>query len=128
MDLRQEVYLPIIQWHPFFFEYSDLNSAAARSVCHKAVQEVLLTENERLFSLGQAADRMFLVVDGVLAYFLGGEDVGSTLPSRAPQASPSPVFSEQWISEAALWLHWFHPGDMTSKERTFMLAVLVKPM
>jgi len=38
---------------------------------------------------------------------------------------PEAVARGQWVSEAAVWIRWFYPGNMMGKENSFLMSVSV---
>jgi len=38
---------------------------------------------------------------------------------------PEVVTRGQWVSEAAVWIRWFYPGNMMGKENSFLMSVSV---
>jgi len=117
MDLQAEVYLPILSRHPFFYQYHERNLAAMRAICHKAVVEIALVADQVLFVCGQAAERMYFLIDGNLEYVKESCERG--------KINTQAVIGSQWISEAALFVRWFHPGNMSAKDFSMLLALHV---
>lgn len=122
MDLQHEVFTPTLVRHPFFFKCEEQNTAAMRAVCHHALTELFFRRDQDVFSVGQAADRMYFIVDGVLQYKIGSI---STQPSAesADHMCVHEVPSGFWISEPALWVKWLHLGTAVSQQGSVVCSL-----
>jgi len=116
-EIKVEVYAPIAVACPFFTNFNEANQAAMRAICSKATHEVNLIAGQDLFSPGQVAGGMFLVIEGTLEYLLPDEH----LPDEALETTA--VSKNHWISESALWLRWLHPGSMVAKSDAALLVL-----
>lgn len=116
-EMHFEVFARGLFWHPFFHHYGDRAPAAMQAVCHKTVTEVALITGQGLFSTDQASDRFYFVVEGTLSYTL---DVSL---SFSLIDLPNFVNSGQWLSEAALWVRWYHTGSSSAVTVAMLLSV-----
>mmetsp|Transcript_168732 Transcript_168732/g.542249 ORF Transcript_168732/g.542249 Transcript_168732/m.542249 type:complete len:861 (+) Transcript_168732:93-2675(+) len=115
MDLLQEVYAPVLAKHPFFLHLQDVGAAAVRALCHHAVREVTYRAEQDVFHAGQLANKVSFVVEGALEF---SESVESF--------AARDVLPGQWLSEAALWVKWYHTGTAVAKEFS-LLCMLSGP-
>lgn len=118
-ELKVEVYAPICMACPFFTHYNECSQAAMRAICFKATHEINNIAGQDLFSPGQVAYGMFFVIEGTLEYYLPDDQ----LLDEPPQLHL--VTKTNWISEAAVWLRWLHPGSMVPKTDAALLVLEV---
>eukprot|EP00931_Biecheleriopsis_adriatica_P072966 TRINITY_DN47344_c0_g1_i1.p1 TRINITY_DN47344_c0_g1~~TRINITY_DN47344_c0_g1_i1.p1 ORF type:complete len:975 (-),score=184.23 TRINITY_DN47344_c0_g1_i1:59-2947(-) len=109
--LHEEVYAPVLAWHPLFQYLSETEESTISSICHLAMREKSVIIGEELFRCGVRGTKMYFVVSGTLAYFLGYDE-------QIPQL----VKSESWLCEAALWSKWEHRGRMTIATAAMVMA------
>lgn len=100
-ELDYEIYMPVLNSHPFFFRYGGDYPHVARQICHYSTFALNLSSGDVVFSAGEVPERpkMYLVRTGEVQYVHvdGHFDV---------------LKEGQWISEAALWVHWMHRGTL----------------
>lgn len=122
MDLRLEVFRPLLEHHPFFQRYFERNAAAARKLCHTAIVEISLASGDLLFSPGETCDRMYFVKTGTLRYTL---DHSLPQPGDWHELSETdiPVQANEWICEACLWTPWRHCGYMHAFAGTMLVGL-----
>jgi hypothetical protein len=152
LELRSEVYLPVLKVYPFFNAYSVSDAdhrAMASLIARNGLNEFTLQEHEELFHEGAHATSMYFLVDGKLVYkykeheqsseadptassnygpsmtsdFLGGMMSLSDGGPRDPGYMFVYVKSVDWLSEAALWMNWEHQGLCTARTHVGMLAI-----
>lgn len=105
--LHEEVYGPILSWHPLFHHLADTEESIVCSLCHLAMSEKSLVIGEELFRSGMRGSKMYFVTSGTLAYFLGYDE-------QIPQL----VEENSWICEPVLWSPWTHKGRLTIATNT----------
>mmetsp|Transcript_37786 Transcript_37786/g.120069 ORF Transcript_37786/g.120069 Transcript_37786/m.120069 type:complete len:344 (+) Transcript_37786:1-1032(+) len=108
--IREEIYSPIFDKHPFLSRYTLHNPTGMGKVFNSAMREVCLEAGEELFTVGDVAERMYYIAEGSLAYDLSGADDGKDMHCD--------VAADQWICEVVLWARWTHRGVLVAKERT----------
>jgi len=134
MELHHVVYSRPIMRHPFFRNYGDVAPAAMRACCHKAVGELSVIPGQAVFNSGQAADRMYFLVDGMQQYIpienMEEHDRGLQSTNSGLFGDPTAtVLTEgEWITEAVLWVHWFHVGTMSSKTVSMLITLDVQEL
>eukprot|EP00441_Pelagodinium_beii_P022210 CAMPEP_0197681944 /NCGR_PEP_ID=MMETSP1338-20131121/95722_1 /TAXON_ID=43686 ORGANISM="Pelagodinium beii, Strain RCC1491" /NCGR_SAMPLE_ID=MMETSP1338 /ASSEMBLY_ACC=CAM_ASM_000754 /LENGTH=430 /DNA_ID=CAMNT_0043263355 /DNA_START=6 /DNA_END=1294 /DNA_ORIENTATION=+ len=111
MELHYEIHSKVLNLHPFFLNYHDINSAGIRKVCHLALDMVSLHPGDVLFSHLEvpSVPRMFFVVEGSFQYIQ--KDFVCT------------VGVDEWMSEAVLWTRWTHCGSAKAMKKTRIMAL-----
>jgi len=119
MDLRLEVYQPLLEHHPFFQRYCEANLVAMRKICYGAIAEVSLALGDLLFGPGETCDRMFFLRSGGLRYHIDSFQSGSgSRLTTGEEVQPC-----EWICEACLWTEWRHCGHMHASVGSLLVAV-----
>lgn len=152
LELRCEVFIPVLTTHPFFctYTFSSVNKAALhRLVEMRGLLEILLQSEHELFNIGDEAIFMYFVVQGRLSYYYenhGGPILNFLNTLENPlQTDEHPRISQRkrrrnveddvdidgaitisdghWICEQALWLEWYHCGQMSAVIPTDIVAL-----
>jgi hypothetical protein len=124
-DLQHEVYMPTLTWHPFFFHYQEHNPNAIRAICHHAVNEIAFRKEQDVYREGEAVDKMYFVIDGLLEYRMTlGAGNSMDMDDEALFAKEE-VGIGNWLAEAAVWVKWFHTGTTMTKQFSVLCVVLV---
>merc|ERR550534_1287927 len=131
MELEHEVYMPILSRHPFFHQVQENHAVAMRALCHSALREHEYRTEQEVFHGGLAVDKVYFVKEGVLVYraYSHGDFAGHRMGSRSTLgscAAVDEVSAGSWLSEAALWVKWFHVGKAAAKTNS-VLTVLSVP-
>merc|ERR1712107_213298 len=116
MELDYEVHGPILNWHPFFRFYSEVNFVSMHQVCHTALSRSSLMRGDILFHDGEipAEPKMYFVLSGELQYRRRGKEVQK-------------VEQKAWISEPVLWVdQWAHHGGFMGKSSCNLLCLNAK--
>lgn len=134
MDLRHEVYSPIVLRHPFFHQYNEHHLRALRFMIHQSMDDIALVADQELFNEGQLADKMYFVINGSLLYAQTVDSAGS--PLRAHRSSTrlwdwaelakkrSRILEVgDWLCEAAIWVRWLHRGDAAAVQFCTVIRV-----
>eukprot|EP00930_Biecheleria_cincta_P043613 TRINITY_DN29934_c0_g2_i1.p1 TRINITY_DN29934_c0_g2~~TRINITY_DN29934_c0_g2_i1.p1 ORF type:complete len:795 (-),score=114.55 TRINITY_DN29934_c0_g2_i1:54-2438(-) len=112
MEVHYEIHSKVLNLHPFFLYYNEVNPAGIRKVCHVAIEMLSLSQGDVLFSELEAppVPRMFFVVAGRFNYLKGDSAI--------------PVQEDQWMSEAGLWTsRWTHCGTAKAITETRLLTL-----
>jgi len=111
-EIHYEVFSPILNTHPFFQLYSGVNPVGVRHVCHTALQSVLTSRGDVIFSEHElpSTPRMIFIRSGKLIYARGLE------PNQF-------VTAGDWVAEAVLWTNWIHRGTLRALVECRLLAV-----
>jgi len=124
VELRCEVYMPVLTVHPFFSTYScsEAPKEAMQTIIEKRVVggHTVATEHE-LFVEGQDSIYMYFTVQGRLGYYMSLSDEaqldivehqpsGQSTMSTDDDTLHAKVAPGQWMCEQALWLDWKHTG------------------
>eukprot|EP00427_Karlodinium_veneficum_P063241 CAMPEP_0169326764 /NCGR_PEP_ID=MMETSP1017-20121227/11686_1 /TAXON_ID=342587 /ORGANISM="Karlodinium micrum, Strain CCMP2283" /LENGTH=279 /DNA_ID=CAMNT_0009421513 /DNA_START=125 /DNA_END=963 /DNA_ORIENTATION=- len=80
-------------------------------ICHRAMNELAAVKGQEIFSLDQSASKMCFVLEGSLLYFY------------AEDPRPMQVDTTDFISEAALWLHWSHRGRLQALSTSVLVEL-----
>lgn len=121
VDIRCEVYRPSLVSHPFFHAYYESNPPAMRAICSKAIEELSLTPGQDLFAWGTHASNMYFVLEGSLDYFM-------KVPEHDRPRYKSTITKGQWASEAALWIRWFHMGNLVTKTDSLVVRLSINTL
>jgi hypothetical protein len=99
VELHFEMYSPVLEVHPFFFDYIKECPQVMCRVCHQAMSTLLVSHGDIIFTVGEIPvnPQMYIVCNGIMEY----------VPAAG---AVTEVSSEQWLSEGALWTHWMHRG------------------
>lgn len=111
MEVRFEVYFPVIQAHPFFSTYFSVNPVGIRKVCYSALSSSTVFLGDVVFSQDETPDKpkMYFLLSGYLAYLVDGLQVAR-------------LNKEKWACEAVLWTSWIHTGTLqaTNSEASYL--------
>lgn len=128
----------------FFHELHMLVPSVLRQLCHKALTDIMVLNDEVVFETGDACSRVLFVDNGSLHYMLANDDparqsLGTLKISRTTsrmQAARRPSTPDglgftgsQMVSrgcclpEAVLWTLWTHCGTLTAAEDSSILAM-----
>jgi len=112
IELHYEVHGPVLQFHPFFKRYNEMNPAAMRQICHQAVSHLHLARSDVLFSEGEvpAVPKMYFLRGGKLIY----------IRALCPQVT---VTSGQWAGESSLWTFWSYRGALKATTECTLLCL-----
>jgi len=118
MDMREQARFPLMFKNAFFMLLHDRYPRAFRRLCHEAFVEINAFQTEKIFSDGDAADRMFFIEVGSFQY--------TPLGVIDDEAGKRQLKSGDCLSEAALWVsHWTYHGELeVSSKRSVVLALL----
>jgi hypothetical protein len=104
IELHQGMHLPHLSLFPLFYHCSKINAFITGQLCTTAVTELCFGKNDVLFKQGTVAEHMCFLTAGTLAYRYTkkGKD----------QPTTCKLETDQWCSEAVLWVPWIHCGQM----------------
>lgn len=102
VDLRCEVFVPVLLPHPFFNCCHKYDRGLLSNICRFALSEVTVSIGQELFSHGMEATHMFFITSGELDYFFGSCGVTRQ------------VSQGDWICEMVLWVPWEHQGRLVA--------------
>jgi hypothetical protein len=130
MDVRFEVYSPILSLNVFFRKLTEDFVRTLRDICYDNLAELSPFQGDVVFTKGDACVHMLFVMTGDFCYTFGrSTDAWSQLcfssRSKIPD-SATPVKPGHWLSEAALWTSWQHCGELCAKEEGSLLALRVE--
>jgi len=114
MDVILELYDQDIEVHPFFRALHVQNRVVMQKVCNTALQLVVLSEGDVLFSPGETAHAMYFVKQGVLLY---------TRVTADGDREKERLDKKCWFCEAVLWTSWVHQGTMRATDDSDLLAL-----
>jgi len=100
IQLHQEVYGPMLTLHPFFAAYSEIDTKGLHRICHCAMSQQALLDEQDLFTRGTTATKMYFIVSGLLDYLHEG--------------SHKLLEEGNWACEVVLWIPWVHLGNLTA--------------
>eukprot|EP00448_Togula_jolla_P038783 CAMPEP_0170635714 /NCGR_PEP_ID=MMETSP0224-20130122/37377_1 /TAXON_ID=285029 /ORGANISM="Togula jolla, Strain CCCM 725" /LENGTH=336 /DNA_ID=CAMNT_0010965249 /DNA_START=30 /DNA_END=1037 /DNA_ORIENTATION=+ len=114
MDVVLELNDQDIEVHPFFRALHVTNRVVMQKVCNVALQQVVLSEGDVLFSLGETAHSMFFVKSGEMKY--------ARLRHNHTWEREQ-LEKKHWFCEAVLWTAWVHQGNMRANSDSELSAV-----
>merc|ERR1712032_925133 len=115
MELHFEMYSQILNRHPFFRCYTEVNPAGIRKLCHSAVSPLSMHTGDEVFHAFEKTHnpRMFFVLNGELQYYV-----------ESTNCMPVVVTNKHWLSEATLWTsEWVHLGTLRASTECQLLAL-----
>lgn len=149
MDLHVEVRGGSLLEHPLFFHMEFAFAACYQQLAHEAVQEVIVSIDDVIFSTGQACHRM-LFSNTELSYrpgnlrkatsaalegskhYQSGTSFGISSWSQCSGASSVislggeyRLSGKGWVSEPVLWTMWINCGTLTALETSCLHALEV---
>lgn len=112
VELRFEIYMPVLKAHKFWEKYCDLAPNLLRQVCHQAIERMQLSKGDVLFSAGEVpkVPQMYFLHAGKLRY------------DRTAEQSHT-VQKGEWACEAVLWTQWMHYGMMRTKTECTLVVL-----
>lgn len=93
MELRSEVFVPVLCVHPLFHNYFTEEPASMRMICKNDISEKTMFPREELFSDHAPLTDAVFMSDGTLAYTFPCQDRETTVH----------ISEGQWVCEVALW-------------------------
>mmetsp|Transcript_58935 Transcript_58935/g.140678 ORF Transcript_58935/g.140678 Transcript_58935/m.140678 type:complete len:818 (+) Transcript_58935:107-2560(+) len=115
-DVVFHIYLRPLCSHPFLRLLCRDDPYTMRHVATTALQELIIAENDVVFTQGAVAKMAYNVLSGTMAYRL---DIGS----EADFVKDEMVRCPQWISEQVFWFEWVHCGDLDAKSASRCIAL-----
>eukprot|EP00443_Scrippsiella_acuminata_P069913 CAMPEP_0115399448 /NCGR_PEP_ID=MMETSP0271-20121206/14842_1 /TAXON_ID=71861 /ORGANISM="Scrippsiella trochoidea, Strain CCMP3099" /LENGTH=723 /DNA_ID=CAMNT_0002823261 /DNA_START=170 /DNA_END=2337 /DNA_ORIENTATION=+ len=118
VQLRVEVYEPIILPHPLFERLRSVDWVCVTKICHLAISDRFVCAEQDLFGAGERALSAMTVTSGEMTYYKDREANSVSLRLK--------VSTGFWVSEAALWVHWRHLGTLSANSDCELLAINAK--
>jgi hypothetical protein len=106
VELHKEMRFPQLSRHSLFYSFNFINPAMTAQLCASAVCTKLFARRDMVFKEGQDAECMYFVAVGALAYRY------CTQSMAAHTFKTMKLESDQWCTEAVLWMPWVHRGQM----------------
>jgi hypothetical protein len=104
LELRREIYMPVITLHPLLEQYAHVDTAGIWLVCHLAMSQQSWLPGQTIFLRGERASEMLMVMTGELEY-------------SCHLTSAIDVEMDQWLCEAVLWSEkWHYCGRLVAKK------------
>jgi len=115
MEVRFEVYFPVIEKHPFFQRYFGVNPVGIRKVCHRALNTTHVFPGDIVFSQDETPEhpKMYFLLSGGLSYLMDGIQA-----NRMVKGS--------WACEPVLWTAWIHLGTLQGTSEAVVLNLEAK--
>lgn len=127
-ELMESTMVVHLRSHAFFRACETTASAFTKSLAH-----LDFARGDSVFSAGEAASKMYVVLTGELFYTLGeevdtemgksGNERGSVLGQRAITAESEIVTVGQQVSEPVLWVSWLHVGDFLASSACQFIGI-----
>eukprot|EP00927_Polykrikos_kofoidii_P059590 TRINITY_DN54737_c0_g1_i1.p1 TRINITY_DN54737_c0_g1~~TRINITY_DN54737_c0_g1_i1.p1 ORF type:complete len:1044 (-),score=135.19 TRINITY_DN54737_c0_g1_i1:39-3119(-) len=126
-DLHSEVRGPFLMKHKFLAFLDKINMRLTRQIAHEAIEEVEVTDTERVFHVGDACRRALLHRRGCFEYEFDPPTLRRSSVSlqadRGGETRIEHVSKGQMISEIVLWTEWEHPGTLTATTDSILFAI-----
>lgn len=115
MEVRFEVYYPIMEKHPFFQNYFEVNPVGVRKVCHRALTTTHYFHSDVVFSQDETPEnpKMYFTLSGHLSYSMDGIAVARMMKGT-------------WACEPVLWTSWIHLGSLQAQTESSLLNLEAK--
>ncbi|CAK0866887.1 unnamed protein product, partial [Prorocentrum cordatum] len=101
--------------HPFLATLCETSSVTVQRLANSAISHKLVASGDFLFYPGEAATKLWIVVEGSFEY--SRVDASGSLCREAVRNK------EDWIAEPVLWTKWVHRGLLTAIEDGDELAI-----
>jgi hypothetical protein len=125
-ELAEEVFLPILTLHPFFFTFSDVYEDRMRKILQDSIEEITLPIGQELFGTGEDAHFMYFVLSGHLTYTKETSEARATgLLEHRPMPSQE-LRANSWCTEATMWIEWKHCGQLIGTRHSELIAMTVE--
>eukprot|EP00747_Dinoflagellata_sp_TGD_P180234 gnl/TRDRNA2_/TRDRNA2_32338_c0_seq1.p1 gnl/TRDRNA2_/TRDRNA2_32338_c0~~gnl/TRDRNA2_/TRDRNA2_32338_c0_seq1.p1 ORF type:complete len:533 (+),score=50.35 gnl/TRDRNA2_/TRDRNA2_32338_c0_seq1:85-1683(+) len=115
--LRWEISSPHLVVHPLFDELSRGQTVLPHHLCRATLFTESFARRDTLFSSGQAAKKMLFIIRGHGLY--------KATRRSFEESGLQKVHDNDWVSEAALWVHWLHVGDLSAGMECEVISILV---
>jgi len=99
VELHYEVFAPLVRQHPLFEAYDDEFSHSMTRICHRALDQVSISQGDVLFSRGENASQMYFIRSGMMRYTLGYTE--ETFQGRTSTNRSAKTFIERSLSDQA---------------------------
>lgn len=124
-DLCFSSFAHLLMNHTLFHAWGVADRNLLEDLCYNAVELVILSKDDDLFTPQTPADKVFNVLKGTLRY-----EKTLLLSHSKPTvdddlACVDIIEAGSWISEVSLWLEWSYSGTMTGVEQCELLALNV---
>merc|ERR1719362_2142213 len=117
LKLLCAIHAPPLVANPLFELWRAMELDAICELCSEAVEMTLHLSNDPVFFAGTEAQKAFIVRQGTLCYM---QKPGTSKLRQERKISLKP---ETWLSEAALWSHWVHVGDLSAETASQVMVV-----
>lgn len=98
MQLRCDVYGPLLVVHPVFHHFDLARDGVMEEICHTAMSERTVMPGSEFFTIGTPSTSMCFLFSGSLDYYYkNGKDLDK-------------VTEGDFVCEGVLWLQWLHRG------------------
>lgn len=111
--------------HTLFCAWGNMDRKLLESICLHAVELVSLSIDDDLFTPHTEADKVYLVMKGVLRYSTDDSPAIRCLWDYMKEMPGDMADPGTWVSEVALWLEWSYVGTLTSVTKCELLAIRV---
>merc|ERR1719362_268114 len=122
LKLLCAIHAPPLVANPLFELWRAMELDAICDLCSEAVDVTLHLSNDSVFFAGTEAQGAFIVRQGKLRY------VQKPGTSKLSYVKTTDITPEMWLSEAALWSHWVHVGDLSAETASQVMEVNAKKL
>jgi hypothetical protein len=122
------MYHPTLSIHPFFARYAEECPHVVKKVCHTTLTSIQISKSDTIFNVGEmpSCPKMLIVTEGKLAYTTSGAGARKSSANSGDKEYHAVVETNQWVSEAPLWVTWAHRGTLTAAEDSYICALAAK--
>lgn len=112
VELHYELFLPILQQHPFFAKYNAEYPHIVQQICHYACSNSQFAWGDTVFSVGETPlhPKMYFIRSGTLEYM--------HITGCADIVSPG-----MWLAEPVMWVSWMHRGLLKASGECVVLEL-----
>lgn len=111
MQLRCDVYGPMLVRHPVFHYVNVAQDGVMEEICHSSMSERTVMPGSEFFTVGTPSASMCFLVAGALDYYYKNASDAET------------VEEGNFICEATLWIQWLHRGRAVAPVVTELAVV-----
>lgn len=128
-DIREEARAPILCRNDLFRRIYLYYPRVIREICRDAMEEIAHRKGDRVFSIGDACTRVFLLTHGDATYWVSQiSTVSVGTDSRAAMSSVANITRQEVgpgvrLCEASLWTRWKHQGRLTINSKSLFLTL-----
>jgi len=122
MDMDDEVRRPVLSNNEFLAAFLVIYPRLTRRIVHVCMMDIATLPGQLIFSFQEKCYRMLFITSGEVQYsFCHRSDAGMVI-----REDEHMIGKGMQLSEATLWMHWHHRGELTVKTHAMILALMAE--